>query len=712
MSTQPKTSVRNKKLNKFVSPWVYKGITTMKKTNLIAAVLFGALFSIMPNAKAASYYWDTLAGAGNGVGSNTGVSGGVNAWSGTGSTWSTVPAGSATLTAGTWSSSGVMGINDTAIFQVDQGTSGSGNIAGTVTVSGTSSFAINVNTTGFTFKNISTSANNYLGATNGMTLGSGVNVNLSSMPVTSSGSGSLGLRMSGISGAADSSITIVGDTGSTAPVAGTGGSGVRILTDKSSAVGASVTNVISVNTIIATTGSQAAYFGVNSGTSLRLEGTVTINNGSKLNLSPGSSTSRLIEVKGNIMSYTAGALSIGEAANTGTVLLSGNNTLTGDLNVYGVLGYGSKTALGTSRVVLNQGATLAQSQTIGDGSDSARNIANNILLNGTAWAANTYVTLGGLGSANVFDGGIDMNGVGRLVRIDNATTINGGFSNSGGGGLTLTNNSTAAGGRTLNLNAASTYTGGTTLKGATASGTGWKVTTGNTSGSAFGTGNVNFDGTGATARGLLTGTGIITGTVGGYVLATAGSASSLGGGLLTVGQLDTATTSALSTMTFAFEATSTSLFTGSAYNNDVIRATATAGSPFTQALTSANLTSIYLNAGSLAGYDNGNAGVFQTGFFSGSNFSLGSGTFNLFVQAAGGTTTYNAATYQTWAEYTAGAGAGLNQTYNINTTAATLASGDAGFISTVTIIPEPSTGAMLMFGLVGLVGMRALRRKA
>jgi hypothetical protein len=165
-------------------------------------------------------------------------------------------------------------------------------------------------------------------------------------------------------------------------------------------------------------------------------------------------------------------------------------------------------------------------------------------------------------------------------------------------------------------------------------------------------------------------------------------------------------------MSFAFEATSTSLLTTSAYNNDVIWATATAGSPFTQALTSANITSIYLNAGSLAGYDNGNAGIFQTGFFSGSDFSLGTGTFNLFVQAAGGTTTYNAATYQTWADYIAGAGAGLNQTYNINTTAATLASGDTGFISTVTIIPEPSTGAMLMFGLVGLVGMRALRRKA
>jgi len=664
----------------------------------------------MPNAKAASYYWDTLAGAGNGVGSNPSVTAGVNAWSATGSTWSTVPAGSATLTAGTWSSTGVMGINDTAIFQVDQGTSGSGNIAGTVTVSGTSSFAMQVNTTGFTFKNISTSANNYLAATNGITLGNNVNINLSSMPVTASGTGSLGLRMSGIqaaAGATGTSITIVGDTGSTAPVNGIGGSGVRIISDKSN-VG-TTTNVIAVNTIIATTGSQAAYFSVNSSTSLRFEGTVTINNGSRLVLSPGTSTSRIIDVRGNIISSADGALSIGESSNTGKVFLSGNNTLTGDLNVYGLLGYGSLSAFGTTRLVLNQGASLAQVVAIGDGTDANRALNNNILLNGGAWAANTYVTIGGESQSQNLAGGVDMNGQGRVLRIDNATTFSGAISNSGGNGLVFTNNSSSAGGRTLTMAGSATYTGGTTLK---SSGTGWKTVVSNTTGSAFGTGNVNFDGTSATARSLITGTGIIAGTVGGYVQATAGSASALGGGLLTVGKLDTSTASALSTMTFAFEATSTSLFTGSTYNNDVIRATATAGSPFTQALTSANITDIYLNAGSLAGYDNGNAGVFKTGFFSASDFSLGSGTFNLFVQAAGGTTTYNAATYQTWAEYMTATGTALGQSYTLSTTSATLASGDTGFISTVTIIPEPSTGAMLMFGLAGLVGVRALRRKA
>ena len=683
-----------------------------KKLNLnlsLGAIFLGLSLFFTPSAKSATYYWDTLAGAGNGVGSNPSVGSGTNAWSNSAAFWSTTPTGSATLTAGTWTTTGLMGINDTAVFQVDQGTSGSGNIAGTVTVSGTSSFAINVNTTGFTFKNVSTTGNNYLGATNGITLGNNVNINLSSMPVFASGNGTLGLRMSGIQAAAGTtgqSITIVGDTGSTAPVNGLSGSGVRITFAPSSAPANGLTNIIAVNTIVATTGAQSAYFHMGATGTARFEGTVTINNGSRLVLSPGTSTSRIIDVRGNIISYTDGALSIGEASNTGKVFLSGNNTLTGDLNVYGLLGYGSLSAFGTTRLVLNQGASLAQIVAIGDGTEAQRAMNNNILLNGGAWAANTYVTIGGESNSANLAGGVNMNGQGRTIRIDNSTQFSGVISNSGGGGLVFTNTSGSVGGRTLSMAGAATYTGGTTLK---SSGTGWKTSIINTTGSAFGDGNVNFDGTGMTvgARSTLAGTGIMTGTLGGLVQVTAGSASNLQGGLLTVGKLDTATA-----MSFAFEAQSTSLLTaGGNYNNDVIRATATAGSPFTQALASGNIIDIYLNAGSLADYSNANAGVFQTGFFSASDFSLGSGTFNLFVQAAGGTTTYNAATYQTWAEYMTATGTALGQTYTIGTTSATLASGDTGFISAVTIVPEPSTGALLGFGLGGLVLTRLLRRK-
>ena len=596
----------------------------MKKINLIAAVLIGAVFAITPNANAASLYWDTVAGLGNGVG-------GTGNFTTTSTTWSTVSSGSATLTAGTWSATGTMGLNDTAVFE---GT------AGVVTLSSQSVFMkeVNVNVSGYTFANNSTGSNRYFNSTNGIVLGNGVNLNLSST-ATSYNNGETGINggIRSAAGATGTSVTVTGASGSAL------GQEIRINFRTNALAGS---GTIDVPMTIATTGASGAILRVaDSSTTINFNGNITVNNGSKLTLSPGPSSSRVQIVNGNIITSAAGAVVIGETNNQGLIDLRGNNTITGDLNVYGQLGYGSKTALGTSRVVLNQGSTLGQSQVIGDGSDAARTIDNNILLNGAAWAAGTYVTLGGLGNANIFAGGVDMGGLSRVLKIDNATTINGVISNSGGGGLVLTNSAGSAGGRTLIMAGAATYTGGTTLK---TTGTGWSVTTANTTGSAFGSGDVTFDGTGATARSLLTGTGIISGTVGGNVQVSAGTRSDVGGGLLTVGQLDTSTASALSTMTFAFEATSTSLFTGSTYNNDVIRATATAGSPFTQALTSGNIIDIYLNAGSLAGL---NPGVFQTGFFSGSDFSLGSGTFNLFVQAAGGTTTYNGATYQTWAQY-------------------------------------------------------------
>ena len=650
----------------------------------LGAIFLGLSLFFTPNAKAASLYWDTVAGLGNGVG-------GTGNFTTNSATWSTVSTGSATLTAGTWTATGTMGLNDTAVFE---GT------AGTVTISSTSvnMKQVDVNVSGYTLANNSTGSNRYFNSTNGIVLGNGVNLNLSSA-ATAYNKGETGIvgGISNAAGATGTSVTVTGASGSAL------GQEVRIIFRTN---GLANSGTIAVPMTIATTGASGAILRVaDNDTTINFNGNITVNNGSKLTLSPGPSSSRVQIVNGNIITSAAGALVIGETNNQGLIDLRGNNTITGDLNVYGQLGYGSKTALGTSRVVLNQGSVLAQSRTIGDGSDAARNIANNILLNGTAWAANTYVTIGGLGSAQILDGGVDMGGLSRVLKIDNSTTFNGAISNSGGGGLVLTNSAGSAGGRTLTMAGAATYTGGTTLK---SSGTGWKTTVSNTSGSAFGDGNVNFDGTGATTgtRSLLTGTGIITGTVGGNVQITAGSASNLQGGLLTVGKLDTATA-----MSFAFEATSTSLLSAGGYNNDVIRATATAGSPFTQALASGNIIDIYLNAGSLADYSNANAGVFQTGFFSASDFSLGSGTFNLFVQAAGGTTTYNAATYQTWAEYMTATGTALGQSYTIGTTSATLASGDTGFISAVTIVPEPSTGSLLAFGLGGLVLTRLLRRK-
>ena len=412
---------------------------------------------------------------------------------------------------------------------------------------------------------------------------------------------------------------------------------------------------------------------------LGTSGNINVDNGSIL-----SSTLGRINLQ-SAVSETGGARSITKTGG-GNLTLEGNNTFSGGVTISGgSVGYASKTAFGTGTITMGEGTSIGQMATIG-ATDDDRTLANRLVINGNVGFGDS--------SRNVLlAGDVDLGAATRNITLYNSTYFKGVVGNGG-----LSTDAAGSTTRTLYLSGANTYAGGTTVN------SGGLVVL-NTTGSATGSGDVTVN-----AGGTVSGSGKIAGTVRGAGLVTAGTTiTSASSALLQVGQLDTT-----SGMSFAFEATSTSFLNSGAYSNDVIRATATAGSPFTQALTSANVISIYLNAGSLAAYNNENAGVFQTGFFSDSDFSLGSGTFNLFVQAAGGLTTFQGQTYQSWADYVATTGSALNQSFSMGTSAATLANGDSGFISTLTIttIPEPSTGAMLVFGLVGLVGMRALKRKA
>jgi len=633
----------------------------MKKT------ILALLTALSVSAQAATLYWDVN-------GATTGV-GGTGNWTTTGTTWSTDSTGSSTTASGGWTSAGT-GPTNVAVFQ---GT------AGQVTLSSSTIYANNVqvNSSGYTFWNNGTnsSQNRYIRTTNGITLGAGVNLNWGSSGAT--------LGVTGpINGGAGSLLTIVGSTDASTGV----NSRIGLASN-------AIATVINVPMTIATTGTGYAVVSVtDSSTTNRINGNITINNGSRLILGTGSSTSRTLIVTGDITSSADGALSINESGNTGLVELRGSNTVTGDINVYGQLGYANKNAFGTARLVLNQGATLGQSQSIGDNSDAVRMINNNILLNGD-------VTIGGLSWANILGGSIDLNNATRSIKVDNSTTIYGGFANSSTG-LIFTNSSSSVGGRTMAFNGASTYSGNTYFN---SSGTGWNISVNNTNGSAFGTGNVYvYRGTSASANNTgttLNGNGIIAGTVGGDAIVSPGNSP----GILTVGAVDPS-----AGMSFAFEVTSNSLLNGSTYNNDVLKITGAV--PFTAALTSSNIVNIYLNSNAYnIMYNNllaGTSSSFQAGFFNTNDFAsdIANATYNMYVQSGFGAIVFNGLTYETYTDFITRTSL-TDISYSVNTTSTTLADSSFGFISTVNVIPEPGSLSLALIAGIVLASTRVYNRR-
>ena len=639
-------------------------ISLLKRLLKNTAASLIAVF-LCSNVKAATLYWD-VNGATSGVG-------GTGNWTTTGTTWSTDPNGTTTTISGGWTSAGT-GTTNVAVFQ---GT------AGQVTLSSSTIYANNVqvNSSGYTFWNNGTNSaqNRYIRSTNGITLGDNVNLNW--------GSSGAVLGITGpINGGTNSLLTIIGNTDATTGV----NSRIGLASN-------AIATVINVPMVVATTGTGYAVVSVtDSSTTNRINGNITINNGSKLILGTGSSTSRALIVTGTITSSADGALSINESGNTGLVELRGNNILSGDINVYGQLGYANKNAFGTARLVLNQNATFGQSQNIGDGSDASRMVNNNILLNGDA-------TIGGLNYANILGGNIDLNGASRTLKVDNATTFYGGFIN--GVNLTFTNASSSAGGRTIAFNGASTYTGNTYFN---SGGTGWNIGVNNTNGSAFGSGNVyayrgpstSVNNTGT----LLYGNGTINGTLGGDVIVSPGNSP----GILTVGTVDPS-----AGMSFAFEITSNSLLNSLTYNNDVLKITNTP--PFTVALTSANIVNLYLNSNAYnLMYNNllnGLNSTFQAGFFNVNDFNsdIANATYNMYFQSGFGTLVFNGLTYETYNEFLTRTSS-QDVSYSVNTSQTTLSDSTLGYISTINIVPEPNTFNLLLIGAVALIASRGLRR--
>ncbi len=369
-----------------------------------------------------SLYWDAN-------GATTGL-GGTGNWTTTGANWATNnSSGTASVGSGAWTS----GNGNIAVFA---GTAGTVSLSsGTVTGG-----KVQVDTTGYTLMNSSTgttSANRYVRATNGgFFLGNNVNLNISS-GITTNGA------ITGFQGPFTNS---VGTTGASLTV-----TGATLNADSSVRIGFDGSETdIWVPLTIATTGSGYASL-KNVGGTNSIYGTVTVNSGSKLTFG-ASSSSRRINVRGNLTTVNSD-LTIGDGSgDVGMVVLYGNNTIGGNVLLkFGQLGFGTNTAFGSSTVVISDGTSFGQQGAIGS-TEADRTIANKISLLGNA----TF----GLGSySSYISGNVDLNGAVRTVTLGNSTYFNGAVTN---GGINLTSSSPT---RTLYLNGDNTYASGTTQNG-------------------------------------------------------------------------------------------------------------------------------------------------------------------------------------------------------------------------------------------------------
>ena len=450
--------------------------------------------------------------------------------------------------------------------------------------------------------------------------------------------------------------------------------------------------------------------------------------------------------------------------------LTNNNSFAGVTVNQGSLAYsGSKNALGTGTLILNDGAIVGQNGAIGDNTDSARTIDNSIRISGN-------VTFG-TGSASYLGGNIDMGGGNRTLTLANSTHLIGDISN--GTGLSVTRQNTdIVSSKTLSLYGNNSFTGGTTVsssadfgvnnpglnlgsdtalssgsltfsgvgtnqvKATTKSGSDLTRTIGNNivinnSAVEFGTVTTGYGVTNVSVNmalnGVISGSGALiktnsnTLTLGG-ANTYAGGTTVNGGTLMVNGSIGAVTVNTSGSLGGSGTVGAVTLTAGSFLNPGNSPGTLTAASSSWAAGSTYNWE-IDQASGGTAGV---NWDLFSvTGAL---DLSVLSSTakMNLVLQSLSSMDDFRPSSEYSWVIAQAGSlvgdflADGANVTDLFNITATTFNSGvlpiggfkvevgTADGLRTLNLkaVPEPSTGAMLVFGLVGLVGMRALRRKA
>ena len=351
----------------------------------------------------------------------------------------------------------------------------------------------------------------------------------------------------------------------------------------------------------------------------------------------------------------------------GTLLLAGNNTFTGALNVH-------------------------------DGTLEIASINNNSA-NGPLGNSTNPVSLGKSGTANVstlhYTGGtasttkgftMASDATAGVINVTNASTtltVSGQITGSSGSGLTKT------GIGRLSLSGSSSYNGATTVS----------------------AGDLNLSG-GSIASSVVT-------VASGASLSGYGSVGTIGGagainpgnspGIITTPQVNPS-----GGTTFNFEMTGTAPNYSDAASsvNDLIQITG--GTPFSQALAAGNGINIYFSGAAL--FTGSTAVQYKGGFFTDQSASFASSisgaTYNYYFANASGTNSYNGANYYDKAQYESLI-LGTNMLITVSTVAQTanFGGGDInGQVMQVQVVPEPSTYALLGLSAAAFGAYRWRRR--
>jgi len=366
-----------------------------KKLNnsLAIGIFLIGIFSAPSPSNAATFYWDTTAGAGNGTGGTGNYTTGL-------ATWSTDPLGSATLVANT---------STTADISNFQGS------AGTVTFGNSfTNNALNINTTGYTFTTATGTAR--VLKASAVTLGNNVNLNLTSFSTSA-------LRLDGstITGGTGSSITLV-----------SAGTGKRAVTLDGATVASSAPIIFNITGNLPAgdylaLGNDSGTTTINStvtgnsgtndmtifskGTTLALNGAVSGSQGLAIGGVAGSGVTNSARVELNVSNSYAGKTTL----NGGTVYVSNNSSFSTNSIVVAantiIRGVGALTnnqilnavEFGTSGANLNIGSSA---------NDNA--ISFNGLISGTGSVtagakAQANATAMLMGTNNTFTGGVSAN---------------------------------------------------------------------------------------------------------------------------------------------------------------------------------------------------------------------------------------------------------------------------------------------------------------